>query len=648
MKQLSGMDASFVYFETSNAPGHVFSVWIYDQSSAPGGKVTFKGILDHVGRRLHVSRTFRQRLVEVPLGLDHPYWIEDPDFDLEYHVRHIALPRPGDWRQFCIQVARLHSRPLDRSRPLWEMYVIEGLDDVVGLPAGSFAIMTKIHHAAIDGVTLLEITSALNDVTADAPAPAASGEWRAERLPSSLELLSRAAVNTAVRPMRMARLTAAAVPGTAARMREQRARQNFDLGAVSPAPRTRFSGVVTTHRVVEARRFELATAKAIKDAVPGATINDVAITVVGGALREYLREHGELPDQALRVMAPISTRTAEQAGTAGNQVSAMIVTAGTDVADPRQRLAAVHESTAASKAAAEATGAQDLAQFSELMPGGLVALAARTASQFEMATRTTPLVNTVVSNVPGSQVPLYFAGARLVTFFGGAGVADGMGLLHGVSSYVGQLILSVVSDREMLPDPGHYADLLEASFTDLAEATGATPRAAATATRARRPRRRHATRPRRRRARRRRARRPGRRSVARRLGGARRQQSDGRPRGAGHEVGAAGDQATAGRRRSSQLNGRGYQARRPAGGANGRRSPSGCPETVEDGEPVRFVVTQRRGQPLARSCRSARTARATAIPTVLCSSAAKRLRSSCVAASIRTLVLRTQGAYVWP
>ena len=216
MKQLSGMDASFVYFETPNAPGHIFSVWIYDQSSAPGGKVTFKGILDHVGRRLHVSRTFRQRLVEVPLGLDHPYWIEDPDFDLEYHVRHIALPRPGDWRQFCIQVARLHSRPLDRSRPLWEMYVIEGLDDIAGLPAGSFAIMTKIHHAAIDGVTLLEITSALNDVAPDAPAPAASGEWRPERLPSSLELLSRAAVNAAVRPMRMARLTAAAVPGTAA------------------------------------------------------------------------------------------------------------------------------------------------------------------------------------------------------------------------------------------------------------------------------------------------------------------------------------------------------------------------------------------------------------------------------------------------
>src|SRR3954454_19872676 len=227
MRQLSGMDASFVYFETPNAPGHIFSVWIYDQSSAPAGKVSFTGILEHVGSRLHVSRTFRQRLVQVPFGLDHPYWIEDPDFDLEYHVRHIALPAPGDWRQFCIQVARLHSRPLDLTRPLWEMYVIEGLDNIDGLPAGSFAIMTKIHHAAIDGVTLLEITSALNDPSPDAAAPEPTMEWRPAREPTPLELVSRAAVHGATRPLRLARLNAAVVPGAAARMREQRARRNF-------------------------------------------------------------------------------------------------------------------------------------------------------------------------------------------------------------------------------------------------------------------------------------------------------------------------------------------------------------------------------------------------------------------------------------
>jgi WS/DGAT/MGAT family acyltransferase len=340
MQQLTGADASFLYFETANAPGHVFSVWIYDQSTAPGGRVTFKGILEHVRQRLHVSRTFRQRLVQVPLGLDHPYWIEDPDFDLEYHVRHIALPHPGDWRQFCIQVARLHSRPLDLGRPLWEMYVIEGLDHVEGLPEGSFAIMTKIHHAAIDGVTLLEIMSAVNDPSPDAPLPEPIDRWRPDREPTPIELLSRTAVRYATRPMRMTRLVASSVPGAVARMREQRARQNFDLSAMRPAPRTRFNGPVTTHRVVEARRFDFDVARRIRRAVPGATINDVAITVVGGALRHYLGERGELPDEPLRVMAPISIRTPDQKGTAGNQVSAMSLTAGTEVADSIERRAA--------------------------------------------------------------------------------------------------------------------------------------------------------------------------------------------------------------------------------------------------------------------------------------------------------------------
>src|SRR6188472_4419636 len=191
MQQLSGMDASFLYFETPNAPGHVFSVYICDPSTAPGGKVTFKGILEHVQSRLHVSRAFRQRLVEVPFGLDHPYWIEDPDFDLEYHVRHIALPAPGDWRQLCIQIARLHSRPLDLSRPLWEVTVVEGLDNVEGVAPGSFAVVQKIHHAAVDGVTLLEITSAVHDTSPDAEPPPPNGEWRGDPVPSPLTLLSR-------------------------------------------------------------------------------------------------------------------------------------------------------------------------------------------------------------------------------------------------------------------------------------------------------------------------------------------------------------------------------------------------------------------------------------------------------------------------
>jgi WS/DGAT/MGAT family acyltransferase len=470
MQQLSGVDASFIYFETPNAPGHIFSLLIYDPSTAPGGKVTFKGILDHYRRRLHVARAFRQKLVQVPFGLDHPYWVEDSGFDLEFHVRHIALPEPGDWRQLCIQVARLHSRPLDMNRPLWEATVIEGLDNVEGVPPGSFAVLQKTHHAAIDGVTLVEIVSATHDTEPDAVPTEPADTWKPEPDPAPWELLARAAVNNATRPMRLARLMARAAPG-GTQLQEQFLRQRLQLPSATSAPRTRFSGAVSGHRVFEGRRYPLDEIRRIKAAVPGATVNDAVIALVGGGLRHYLADKGELPTESLRVMAPISVRSADQAGTGGNQVSAMVATLGTDIAGARERLEAVRESTQASKALSEAVDARALSEFSEFVPGGLAALGARLANQFQMATRTTPVVNTVVSNVPGPQVPLYFAGARLVTFFGGAAVVDGMGLLHGVGSYCGEVMLSAVSDRELMPDPAVYAACLDRSFHELADAT---------------------------------------------------------------------------------------------------------------------------------------------------------------------------------
>src|SRR6476659_5006338 len=212
MQQLSGMDASFLYAETPLAHMAGGGISIYDPSTAPGGKVTFKGILDHIEKRLNKARVFRQRLVRVPFDLDHPYWIEDPDFDLEFHVRHIALPYPGDWRQLCIQVARLVSRPLDLDRPLWEMYVIEGLDNVKGVPKGSFALVTKVHHAAIDGMSGMEMTSAIHDEEPVAEPPLPDTERKPERVPTTAELLWRAGVSNAARPMHGGRVMVRAVP----------------------------------------------------------------------------------------------------------------------------------------------------------------------------------------------------------------------------------------------------------------------------------------------------------------------------------------------------------------------------------------------------------------------------------------------------
>jgi len=467
MQQLSGMDASFLYFETRNAPTHIGSFAIYDQSSAPGGRVTFKGILANVERRLHLARCFRQKLITVPLDLDHPYWIEDPDFDLEFHVRHIALPQPGDWRQLCIQVARIHARPLDHSKPLWEMYVIEGLDQVQDCPPGSFAVLTKIHHAAIDGVSGAELTAALHDTEPDAQPPPPEHAWTPEREPSSLELAVRTAANNFRQPFRFARVLRRTLPPLA---RVLRRNPDVEVESSATVPRTRFNGPVSPHRVVEGRCFSLQDIRDIRKRVPGATVNDVVLSVCSGALRRYLEQHGELPKESLVAMAPISVRSKSQHGSAGNRVSAMSVTLFSDIADPLERLEKVHRGTQSSKATAAAMGAETMTDITQVLPGSLSGLAARLYTRLGLANRVRPFLNTVITNVPGPQIPLYFSGAKMVALYGMGPIMDGMGIIHPVFSYAGRISIAVTADREQMPDPERYAECLQASFDELQEA----------------------------------------------------------------------------------------------------------------------------------------------------------------------------------
>ena len=442
---------------------------IYDPSTADGGRVTFKGILDHIDKRLHEARVFRQRLVRVPFDLDHPYWIEDPDFDLEFHVRHIALPAPGDWRQLCIQVARLISRPLDLNRPLWELYVIEGLDNVQGVPAGCFAVVTKTHHAAIDGMSGMELTSAIHDDTPTSTPSVPDAPWRPESVPATTELLRRATVNNTTRPMHATRVMARTVP------RLGRLLNQLSQRTITPPPttipRTRWSGPVSAHRVFDGVRLQLDDLRAIKATVPGATINDVVLTIVGGGLRDYLKAKDELPADPLIAMAPISVRAEDERGAAGNLVSGMFTTLGTDVADPFDRLAAIREATHKSKEFANALGARTLLDMADLMPGGLVGLGARTSARLSLANRLRPIFNTTVSNMPGPRHKLYMAGAELVSMYGIGMIVEGMGLIHPVLSYCGDITISFTSCREMLPDPDVYAHCLQNSFDELSGAT---------------------------------------------------------------------------------------------------------------------------------------------------------------------------------
>ena len=479
MEQLSGLDASFLYMETATTPMHVGGLQIYDPSTAPGGEVTFEQLLRWVNGHLHLSRTLRQKLVTVPLNLDHPYWVEDADFDLEFHVRELGLPRPGDWEQLLIQTDRLMSRPLDLTRPLWEMYVIRGVDAVPGVPKGSFALVTKVHHAAIDGVSGVELTTLLNHLEPDVdpPGPPEGDGWKGEAPPEAGVLLANAARNNVARPMHFARVVGRTVPGVGRVVQGMRQRQ-LSNPVPGSMPRTRFNGKVGAHRVVDGCSFPFSAFKPIRQAVPGATVNDAVLAIVGGALRRYLKDAGELPDSGMIAMAPISTRTTSEMGTQGNQVSMMLVSVGTDVAKPLDRLRAVHASTVSSKEMANAIGAKTLSDYSEFIPAAVAGLAARMYTRTGLVNSHQPLFNTVVTNIPGPQVPLYCAGAELVAYYGLGPIFDGMGLIHPVLSYNGRLTISFTSCPEMIPEPSVYADCLRASFDELLRAAKRAAKAA--------------------------------------------------------------------------------------------------------------------------------------------------------------------------
>ncbi len=471
MQQLTAQDASFLYNETPNAPMSGGGLNIYDPSTAPGGKVTFKALMQHIEDRLHLATPFRQRVVRVPFDADHPYWIQDTDFDIEFHVRHIALPEPGDWRQLCIQCARLISRHLDPSKPLWEFYVIDGLDRVPGYPKGCFGILSKVHHACIDGASGTELTAAIHDRSNEATPPQPPTEaWKGERVPDPAELLARAAWTNATQPWRMMELfTGPNAP--ARRLAEVFARPGGLPPVPGAAPLTRFNAPVSPHRVVDGIMVELDDIRAMRTLAPGCTVNDVVLALVGGALREYLEAKDELPRESLTAMCPISVRT--EGSSSGNEVSAMVVPLRTDIADPRVRLLTVRDATKAAKELTNAIGARTLTDLNQFVPAATAALAGRLAATQAIGNeRIAPPYNTVVTNIPGPQEPLFMAGAQLVAMYGFGMVHDNMGLMNVVASYCGGVSICGTADRKMLPDPAFYAQCLQRSFDELRKAAG--------------------------------------------------------------------------------------------------------------------------------------------------------------------------------
>ena len=463
MRQLTGLDASFLYLETANAPMHISGLSIYDQSTVEGGIVRFKEIVENTNRRIQSLPVMTQKLVTVPMGLDHPYWVTDGAFDPEFHIRHLALPKPGDWRQLCILISRLHARPLDRDRPLWEMYVIEGLDNVDGLPPNCFAVFTKTHHAAIDGTSGMEITAATHDLSTDYKQVQTETTIKVDQRPGALELIARAQLNNLRKPFSFLSVARNTVPGMA---KVAAGVSKGRLSRVTDIPRTRFNGKVSPHRVFDAISVPLEDVKIIKNSVPGATVNDAAISIVGGALRKYLLQCEELPSQSLAAMAPVNVRSdKDEAG--GNIVTTMTVQVRSDIDQPLERLQAVHEGTRQAKELTNAIGAKAMTDYSQFIPSILIAEAARLASRWGLLNRMSPQFNCVITNVPGPPVPLYSTGARMVANFGTGPVLDGLGLFHVIGSYCGQFVISATACREMMPDPSFYRQCLQESFNEL-------------------------------------------------------------------------------------------------------------------------------------------------------------------------------------
>jgi WS/DGAT/MGAT family acyltransferase len=492
MRQLTGLDAQFLAFETPRQYGHVSSLMVLDPSARPNGQLELADVHRLMAERLPLLPPFRWRLQTVPLGLDYPYWRDDPDFDLEYHVRELAIPPPATDAKVAAQVARICARPLDRSRPLWELYLIHGLRE------GHVGLLTKIHHAAVDGMSGAEILAVLLDLSPEGREAPPAADGAAERPPSELEMLARGLLGAPRYWQRVLRALPSTLPNledtpmlsdipgaktlgrTTARVaRALRGGESRVLERTNLVPpRTSFNGRVSPHRRFAFGQLPLDAVKAVKNEY-GYTVNDVVLALCAGAVRRWLLEHGELPEGPLVTQVPVSVRTEEQRGTYGNRIGVLSVPLFTNEPDPLERLRLTHEAMLVAKERHSALPAELLKDATQFIPPAVFARASRVT--FSLASTRRPIWNLVISNVPGPQFPLYCAGAQVVANYPVSVITDGLGLNITVMSYCGNVDVGIVADREQMPDVWKLIDWLHEALEELTPAATPEPAEAAAA-----------------------------------------------------------------------------------------------------------------------------------------------------------------------
>jgi len=463
MDRLSGLDASFLYLESSAQLMHVCGVLLLDTSTVPGG-YAFDSLRDALDDRVRGIAAFRRKLRMVPLEIDHPVWVEDADFDIDRHVHRLAVPAPGGLEELAELCGHMAGIPLDRSRPLWEMCVIEGL------ASGQVAVFTKMHHATVDGVSGANMISVLCSLEPDAPlldAPAGSGV--ADRTPSDLELFGRGVVANLLKPWQLARMVR---PTTSLVARTiERARAGTAMAAPLTAPRTEFNGNISGHRAIGFADMSLERIKQIRHAVDGATVNDVVLAISGGALRRYLAERGDLPSSSLLASVPVSVHGKSAIAGGTNKVSTIFARLGTDIADPVQRLTQLAKANADAKAHHNAIPADTLQEWAQFAAPRTFGLAVRMVASLRLAEKGPVIHNLVISNVPGPPVPLYFMGARIDALYPLGPVFHGAGLNITVMSSNGKMHVGLIGCRDAVPEIADLADDFTAELDALYAAT---------------------------------------------------------------------------------------------------------------------------------------------------------------------------------
>jgi len=472
MERLSGLDASFLYLETPQLHMHVAMTTTLDPSTVPGG-YSFEQVKAHIASRIPLAPVFQRRLVEVPFHLSHPIWVDDPDFDINYHVRLAAVPKPGGLRQLADLAGDITGRPLDRTKPLWEMWVVEGMAD------GHIGLITKMHHSTVDGVSGAELLSILFDLEPN-PAPRDPGPERVPdtHIPNHLELVAQAVVARTLRPFEMSK----DLVRTGQRVLNVRrvrigSEHRPGLGKAAlplSAPRTSFNGSLTRRRSVAYSAIGLDDVKRLKTAI-GTTVNDVVLAVCTGALRSFLIEGDELPDKPLVAVVPVSVRPSNPDAHGSNKVSSMFVQLPSQLDDPIERLEAIHQGTKGAKEEHNALGADTLLNWAEHATPNVFANAARLYSRMRLADRHRPIANLVVSNVPGPDFPLYLGGAELQTGFPLGPVMDGMGVNITIMSYRGVMYWGIMACPETIPRVWNLAAAIPRALDELLEAAGLEP-----------------------------------------------------------------------------------------------------------------------------------------------------------------------------